>query len=52
VGTVFIALACGETTVCRPYAFRWERRRNKVMASQAALLMLWRYLTGELRDDG
>ena len=52
VGTVFIALACGETTVCRPYAFRWERRRNKVMASQAALLMVWRYLTGELRDDG
>ena len=52
VGTVFIALACGGTTVCRPYAFRWERRRNKVMASQAALLMLWRYLTGELRDDG
>lgn len=47
VGTVFIALACGETTLCRPYAFRWERRRNKVMASQAALLMLWRYLTGE-----
>ncbi|MBU4372017.1 MAG: competence/damage-inducible protein A [Proteobacteria bacterium] len=52
VGMVFIALAYGGTTVCRPYAFRWERRRNKVMASQAALLMLWRYLTGELRDDG
>ena len=46
------ALADGKTTVCRPYAFRWERRRNKVMASQAALLMLWRYLSGELRDDG
>ncbi len=52
VGTAFIALACGETTVCRPYAFRWERRRNKLMSSQAALLMLWRYLSGELRDDG
>jgi nicotinamide-nucleotide amidase len=52
VGTVFIALADGGKTVCRPYAFRWERRRNKLMASQAALLMLWRYLTGELRDDG
>ena len=52
VGTAFIALACGETTVCRPYAFRWDRRRNKVMASQAALLTLWRYLCGELRDDG
>jgi len=52
VGTVFIALTDGGKTVCRPYAFRWERRRNKLMASQAALLMLWRYLSGELRDDG
>lgn len=52
VGTVFIALACGKTTFCRPYAFRWDRRRNKVMASQAALLMLWRYITGELQHDG
>jgi len=52
VGTVFIALADGKTSVCRPYAFRWDRRRNKVFASQAALLMLWRYLSGELRDDG
>jgi nicotinamide-nucleotide amidase len=52
VGTVFIALADGGKTICRSYAFRWDRRRNKVMASQAALLMLWRYLTGELHDDG
>jgi nicotinamide-nucleotide amidase len=52
VGTVFIALADGKTTFCRPYAFRWDRRRNKVIASQAALLMLWRYLTGELQHDG
>lgn len=52
VGTVFIALADGGKTVCRPYAFRWDRRRNKMMASQAALLTLWRHLTGELRDDG
>lgn len=52
VGTVFVALADSGKTVCRPYAFRWERRRNKVVSSQASLLMLWRYLTGELRDDG
>ena len=52
VGTTFIALADGKRTFCRPYAFRWERRRNKVAASQAALVMLWRYLLGELRDDG
>ncbi len=52
VGTVFIALADGGKTVCRPHSFRWDRRRNKVFASQAALLMIWRYLTGELRNDG
>lgn len=52
VGTVFIALADGGKTVCRPHAFRWDRRRNKVFASQAALLMIWRHLTGELRNDG
>ncbi len=52
VGTVFIALADGGKTVCRPHTFRWDRRRNKVFASQAALLMIWRYLTGELRNDG
>ena len=52
VGTTFIALADARTTFCRPYAFRWDRRRNKVAASQAALVMLWRHLLGELRDDG
>jgi len=52
VGTVHIALADGKTTICRRHALRWDRRRNKVAASQAALLMLWRYLAGEARDDG
>ena len=52
VGTVFIALADGGKTVCRSHTFRWDRRRNKVFASQAALLMIWRHLTGELRNDG
>jgi nicotinamide-nucleotide amidase len=50
VGTTFIALAAGNKTFCRHYAFRWDRRRNRIIASQSALLMLWRYLTGELRD--
>ena len=52
VGTVYIALADGEKTLCRPYAFRWDRRRNKVVAAQSALLMLWRYLSGDAGDDG
>ena len=49
VGTVFIALADGKTSVCRPYTFRWDRRRNKIMASQVALMMLWRHLSEGLR---
>ncbi|MCK9362556.1 MAG: competence/damage-inducible protein A [Syntrophales bacterium] len=52
VGTTFIALATGDQTFCRHYAFRWDRRRNRTIASESALLMLWRYLTGELRDAG
>jgi nicotinamide mononucleotide (NMN) deamidase PncC len=45
VGTVYIALADAVLTVCRPYAFRWDLRRNKIIATQAALMMLKRYLT-------
>lgn len=51
VGTTFVALADGNTTVCRSYAFRWDRRRNKVVASQVALMMLWRYLSKGSRSD-
>jgi len=52
VGTVHIALADGEKTVCRHHALRWDRRRNKIAAAQTALLMLLRYLSGEVGDDG
>jgi nicotinamide-nucleotide amidase len=52
VGTVHIALSDGETTFCRQLALRWDRRRNKTAASQAALLLLQRHLKGEIRDDG
>ena len=51
VGTVYIALADGRETLCRRHAFRWDRRRNKIISSQAALLMLKRRLDGE-REDG
>lgn len=44
VGTVFIALADGRQTICRHYAFRWDRRRNKLVSSEAALMMLKNYL--------
>jgi len=44
VGTVYIALADGNQTICRHYAFRWDRRRNKLVSSEAALMMLKNYL--------
>jgi nicotinamide-nucleotide amidase len=51
VGTLFVALADGTRTFCRNYTFRWDRRRNKTMMSQAALIMLKRYLTGKLEHE-
>ena len=51
VGTVYIALADGKKTFCRNYLFRWERRRNKTLTSQMALIILKRYLTGELERE-
>lgn len=50
-GTVFIALADGLETNCRKFSFRWNRRRNKIIASHAALIMLKRYLTGEKNHE-
>jgi nicotinamide-nucleotide amidase len=47
VGTVFLALADGKQTICRHYAFRWDRRRNKTIFSEAALIMLKNYLQGK-----
>lgn len=51
VGTVHVALADGEKTVCRHHTLRWDRRRNKIAAAQAALLMLLRTLLGDVGDD-
>jgi nicotinamide-nucleotide amidase len=44
VGTVFIALADGRQTICRHHSFRWDRKRNKQVSSEAALMMLKNYL--------
>jgi nicotinamide-nucleotide amidase len=46
VGTVFIAVAGNEGTVCREFRFRWNRRRVKEISAQWALEMLRRYLEG------
>lgn len=51
VGTTFIALAAAEGTSCRHFSFRWDRRRNRIIAAESALLMLWRYLTKDGHDD-
>ena len=48
VGTVYLALSDKAGTTCRHYVFRWDRKRNKMLFSQAALLMLKRYLQGEV----
>ena len=44
VGTVYVALADGSRTVCRHHAFRWDRKRNKLVSSEVALMMLKNYL--------
>lgn len=44
VGTVFIAIADENNTQCLKYQFRWDRRRNKIITSEAALFALWNYL--------
>ena len=44
VGTVYIALADAGRTICRRHAFRWDRKRNKLVSSEAALMMLHNYL--------
>ncbi len=44
VGTVYIALSDGVRTICRHYAYRWDRKRNKMVSAEAALMMLKNYL--------
>ncbi|MEE9913157.1 MAG: competence/damage-inducible protein A [Deltaproteobacteria bacterium] len=44
VGTVYLALADAQGTDCRHYAYRWDRRRNKMVSAEAALMMLKNYL--------
>jgi len=43
VGTVYIALADAKQTICRHYSYRWDRKRNKDMFSEAALFLLKNY---------
>ncbi len=45
LGTIYIALADGQKTDCQVFSFPWDRRRNKVLTSQWALMLLRKYLT-------
>jgi nicotinamide-nucleotide amidase len=44
VGTVYLALCDSHQTISRHYVYRWDRKRNKMIFSQAALLLLKDYL--------
>ncbi|KQC11043.1 MAG: hypothetical protein APR62_10720 [Smithella sp. SDB] len=44
VGTVYLALADSKQTICRHYAFRWDRKMNKEVFSEAALFLLKNFL--------
>lgn len=48
VGTVYIALADSRKTICRHYAYRWDRQRNKSIFAEAALFLLKNFLEGKL----
>ena len=47
VGTVYLAVANSKQTICRHYAFRWDRSRNKHVFSETALMMLKNFLQGK-----
>jgi nicotinamide-nucleotide amidase len=48
VGTVYIALTDSKQTICRHYSYRWDRKRNKEVFSEAALFLLKNYLQEKL----
>ena len=50
VGTVYIVLADSKQTICRHYSYRWDRKRNKEVFSEAALFLLKNYLQGQIND--
>jgi len=47
IGTVYLAVADSKQTVCRHYSYRWDRKRNKEIFSEAALFLLKNFLQGK-----
>jgi nicotinamide-nucleotide amidase len=44
VGTVYLALSDSAQTICAHHVFRWDRKRNKHVFSEAALIMIKNFL--------
>jgi len=47
VGTVYLALSDSAQTICAHHVFRWDRKRNKHVFSEAALIMIKDFLQGK-----
>ncbi|MBS1687924.1 MAG: CinA family nicotinamide mononucleotide deamidase-related protein [Bacteroidetes bacterium] len=48
VGTVWMAIASKEDVKTKHFRFHYDRPRNKEMAVQMGMLMIWKYLHGKL----
>jgi len=48
VGTVYLAVADSKQTICRYYAYRWDRKMNKAIFTEAALFLLKNLLQGKV----
>jgi nicotinamide-nucleotide amidase len=48
VGTVYLAVADSKQTICRHYAYRWDRKMNKAIFTEAALFLLKNLLQGKV----
>ena len=47
VGTVYLALSDSLQTICAHHVFRWDRKRNKHVFSEVALIMIKDFLQGK-----
>jgi nicotinamide-nucleotide amidase len=47
VGTVYLALSDSAQTICSHHVFRWDRKRNKHVFSEVALIMIKDFLQGK-----
>jgi nicotinamide-nucleotide amidase len=47
VGTIYLALSDSLQTICAHHVFRWDRKRNKHVFSEVALIMIKDFLQGK-----